>query len=113
MLKETEETRHFCHLFLIGYISIGGNPGPLPPPPLPCYAYGALAMIARFWLFCYDIFTLNTISCFILSRNAEAVEAVKILWKRKHFNERDFKRKQTRKRLILSGAGSGSKKFQR
>ena len=36
---------------------------------------------------------------------AEVVEAVKFLWKRK--------RKQTRKRLILSGAGSGSKKFQR
>ena len=45
----------------------------------------------------------------------EAVEAVKFLWKRKqkHFDERDWKRKRTRKRLILSGAGSGSKKFQR
>ena len=28
----------------------------------------------------------------------EAVEAVKFLWKRKHFDERGWKRKQTRKR---------------
>ena len=66
---------------------------------------------------CLFFFTLNTISCFILSRDveAEAVEAVKFLWKQKwkHFNERDRKRKRTRKRLILSGAGSGNKKFQR
>ena len=41
------------------------------------------------------------------------VEVVKFLWKRKHFDERDRKRKQTRKRLILPGAGSGSKKFRR
>jgi len=40
---------------------------------------------------------------------AEAMEAVKFLWKRKHFEERSWKRKQTRKRLTLSGAGSGSK----
>ena len=42
---------------------------------------------------------------------AEAVETVKVLWKRnrKHFDERDWKRKGTRKRLILSGAGSGAK----
>ena len=40
---------------------------------------------------------------------AEAVEAVEFLWKRKHFNERDGKR--TQKRLILSGAGSKSKKI--
>ena len=33
------------------------------------------------------------------------MEAAKFLWKRKHFDERD----QKRKRLILSGAGSGSK----
>ena len=39
------------------------------------------------------------------------VEAVKFLWKRKHI-ERDWKRKRTWKRLILSEAGSGSKKFQ-
>ena len=91
------------------------------------YAYGELAMIARSWLFCYDMlgycitktclffFTLNTISCFTLSRDveAEAVEAVKFLWKRKHFNERDRKRKRTRKRLMLFGAGSRSKKLQR
>ena len=30
------------------------------------------------------------------------VEAVKFLWKRKHFDEKDWKRK----RLTLSGAGS-------
>jgi len=36
---------------------------------------------------------------------AEA-EAVKFLWKRKHFEERSW----TRKRLTLYGAGSGSKK---
>ena len=55
---------------------------------------------------------LNTISCFILSRDVEA-EAVKFLWKRKHFDEKNWKRKRTRKRLALSGDGSGSKKFQR
>ena len=44
---------------------------------------------------------------------AEAVEAVKFLWKRKwkHFDEKDWKRKRTRKRLVLPGARS--KKFQR
>jgi len=41
----------------------------------------------------------------------EAVELVKFLWKRKHFKERSWKRKQTRKRLTLSGAESGSKKY--
>ena len=48
MLKETEteETRLFCHLFIIGDISIGEG---LPRP-----GYGALAMIAKSWLFCYD-----------------------------------------------------------
>jgi len=40
------------------------------------------------------------------SRN---VEAVKFLWKRKHFEERDWK--QTRKRLTLYEAESGSKKY--
>ena len=60
-------------------------------------------------------FILNTISCFILSRNveAEAVEAFKFLRKRKYFDKRDWKRKRTWKQLILSGAGSGSEKFQR
>ena len=127
MLKEneTEETRRFCHLFLIGDISIGGNPSTLLLPF--CNAYGALAMITRSWLFCYDMlgycitktclffFTLRTISCFILSRDVEteAVEAVKFLWKRKHFYERDRKRRRTRKQLILFGAVSGSKEFQR
>jgi len=38
-------------------------------------------------------------------------EAVKFLWKRKHFEERTWKRKQTRKRLTLYGDGSGSKKY--
>jgi len=33
------------------------------------------------------------------------------LWKRKHFEERSWKRKQTRKRLTLYGAESGSKKY--
>jgi len=42
---------------------------------------------------------------------AEAVEAVKFLWKRKHLEERSWKRKQTRKRLNLYGAGRGSKKY--
>ena len=42
---------------------------------------------------------------------AQAVEPVKFLWKRKHFDESDWKRKRTRKQLILSG--TGSKKFQR
>ena len=56
---------------------------------------------------------LNTISCFILSRDveAEAVGAVTFLWKRKHYDKKDWKRKRTRKRLALPG--SGSKKFQR
>ena len=44
-------------------------------------------------------------------RKLEAVEAVEFLWKRKHFNERD--RKRTQKRVILSEAGSRSKKFRR
>ena len=58
-------------------------------------------------------FKLNTISCFILSRDveAEAMEAVKFFWKRKHFDEKDWNRKRTRKRLILSEAGSESKKI--
>ena len=41
----------------------------------------------------------------------QKLEAVNFLWKRKHFDERDWKRKRTRKRLILSQAGSGSKKI--
>ena len=79
---EIEETRRFCHLFLNIDISMGERPGSSPPPP--GYAYGALAMIAGSWLFCYDMlgycmtktclffFTQNTIRCFILSRNVEA-----------------------------------------
>ena len=46
-------------------------------------------------------------------RRLEAVGAAKFLWKWKHFDERDWKRKRTQKGLILSGAGRGSKKFQR
>jgi len=38
-------------------------------------------------------------------------EAVKFLWKRKHFEERSWKRKKTRKRLTIYGAGSGRKKY--
>ena len=36
------------------------------------------------------------------------LEAVKFLWKwkRKHFDEKDWKRKRTRKRLALPRAGS-------
>jgi len=41
----------------------------------------------------------------------EPVEGVKFLWKRKHFEERNWKWKQTRKRLTLYKAGSGSKKY--
>ena len=37
------------------------------------------------------VFSLNAISCFILSKE---VEAVKFLWKRKHFDEREWKRKR-------------------
>ena len=44
---------------------------------------------------------------------AEAMVVVKFLWKRKHFDEKGWKRKRTRKQLALFGAGSGSKKFQR
>ena len=29
---ETEETNHFCYLFLVGDISIGGSLGPLATP---------------------------------------------------------------------------------
>jgi len=39
------------------------------------------------------------------------LEAVKFLWKRKHFEKRSWKWKQTRKRLTLYGDGSGSKIF--
>ena len=48
----------------------------------------------------------------VTNRDVEA-EAVRCLRKRKHFDETDWKRKQTRKRLILSEAVSGSKKFER
>ena len=121
MLKQTEQTRRFCHLFLISDISIGGKLGP------PGCAYDSLAMIARSGLFCYDMlgycttkpcqlfFTQYTISCFILSREcgSGSWKRFKFFWKQKHFNERDWKRKRTQKQLILSGAGSRSKKFQR
>ena len=42
-------------------------------------------------------------------RKPEAVESVKFLWKRNHFDETYWKWKRTRKRLILFEAGSGSK----
>jgi len=42
---------------------------------------------------------------------AEAVRAVKFLWKRKHFEKRSWKRKQTWKRQTLYGARSGSQKY--
>jgi len=42
---------------------------------------------------------------------AEAVEAVKFLWKRKHFEKRSWKWKRTRKRLTSYVAGSGIKKY--
>ena len=42
---------------------------------------------------------------------AEAVEAVNFLWKRKHFDERGWKRKQTRKRKCCKEARSGSNFF--
>jgi len=49
------------------------------------------------------------------SRDVEAVlnvvEAVKFLWKRKHFEERSWKQNQPRKRLTLYRAGSGNKKY--
>ena len=52
----------------------------------------------------------TTVSYWAIMRKRK-LEAVKFLWKRKrmHFDERDWKRKW----LFLSGAGSGSKKFQR
>jgi len=40
-------------------------------------------------------------------RKLEA-EVVKFLWKRKHFEERSWKRNRTRKHLTFWGAGSGS-----
>jgi len=42
---------------------------------------------------------------------AKAVKAVKLLWKRKHFEEISWKRKQNLKRLTLLGAGSESKTY--
>jgi len=42
---------------------------------------------------------------------AEAVKAVKFLWKQNHFEKRSWKHKQTRKRLTLFGAASGNKKI--
>jgi len=40
------------------------------------------------------------------TEDAEAVEAVKFLWKRKHFKERSWKQKRTLKHLNFWGAGS-------
>ena len=35
MLRETEETIVFCHIFIIGSISIGGGLGPPLATPMP------------------------------------------------------------------------------
>jgi len=40
----------------------------------------------------------------VVTRDAEAVEAVKFLWKWKHFEERSWKQKLTRKHLTFSKA---------
>jgi len=44
-------------------------------------------------------------------RKPDAVKAVKFLRKRKHFEERSWQQKQTRKRLALYGAVSGSNRY--
>jgi len=44
---------------------------------------------------------------YVATRDVEA-EAVKLLWKRKRFEERSWKQKQTRKHLTFWGAGNGS-----
>ena len=48
----------------------------------------------------------------VTNRDVEegAVEAVKFLWKRKQFDERDWKLKRTRKHKTSREAGSGSVK---
>ena len=44
MLKETKETKNFCHICIIDDIAIGkGKPGP--PAPLSGYAYGTIERI--------------------------------------------------------------------
>ena len=45
------------------------------------------------------------------TRKLEAVEAVNFLWKRKHYDERGWKRKWTRKRKCWKGDGSRSNFF--
>ena len=54
---------------------------------IPCHAHALIAYTVNLHAF----FKLNTISCFILSRDveAQAMEAVKFLWRRKHFDEKD------------------------
>jgi len=37
-----------------------------------------------------------------------AAEVVKFLWKRKSFDERNWKRKRTQKRTTFGGTGSGN-----
>ena len=52
-LKETEneETRLFCHVFVFGSISIGGDPGPLGPLlATPMIVTSILFVILRFWV---------------------------------------------------------------
>ena len=100
MLKETEteETRRFCHLFLIGNISIGEGQAPAPPPR---FAYGALAMIARSWLFCYDMLgNCITKTCLFFDTKYNylfhtELECGSESWKRKRW-----------KRLNFCGSGS-------
>ena len=97
MLRETEsdETRRFCHLFLIGDISIGGGCGAGPRPLPPGFAYSALlVMIARSWLFCYDMlgYTITKTYLFFFHEIQLAVSYWAGMWKRK--------------RLIFCGSGS-------
>jgi len=54
----------------------------------------------------FHVIVLNLVE--IRDEEAEAVEAVKFLWKRKHFEERSWKRKRIRNHLTFWGAGSGS-----
>ena len=55
MLKETEnqETRLFCHIFIIGGISIEGDPGSLIPLAMPIVVISMLFVTLKFCvLFC-------------------------------------------------------------
>ena len=75
MLKETEnqETRLFCHIFIIGGISIEGDPGSLVPPG---YAYSCnfnaicdIKILCAFLLVCPCVHvrpTLMVLFCMIM-----------------------------------------------